>query len=86
MAAAARRAGVYLIVVSGYRSDAEQARLFAPSPILICFACSGPSRGDADPPQGPSLPSVTSTSEGARLPGTDFRFSLAKQERHDREW
>jgi LAS superfamily LD-carboxypeptidase LdcB len=29
MAAAARRDGIYLIVVSGYRSDAEQARLFA---------------------------------------------------------
>jgi soluble lytic murein transglycosylase-like protein len=32
MAAAARRDGVYLIVVSGYRSDAEQAKLFAAHP------------------------------------------------------
>jgi hypothetical protein len=32
MAAAARRAGIYLIVVSGYRSDAEQAKLFAAHP------------------------------------------------------
>jgi LAS superfamily LD-carboxypeptidase LdcB len=33
MAAAARReAGLYLIVTSGYRSDAEQARLFAAHP------------------------------------------------------
>ncbi len=32
MAAAARRDGIYLIVVSGYRSDAEQARLFAAHP------------------------------------------------------
>jgi soluble lytic murein transglycosylase-like protein len=33
MAAAARReAGLYLIVTSGYRSDAEQARLFAANP------------------------------------------------------
>jgi hypothetical protein len=32
MAAAARRDGTYLIVVSGYRSDAEQARLFAAHP------------------------------------------------------
>lgn len=32
MAAAARAAGVSLIVVSGYRSDAEQARLFAAHP------------------------------------------------------
>src|SRR5919197_513071 len=32
MAAAARREGHYLIVVSGYRSDAEQARLFAAHP------------------------------------------------------
>src|SRR4051794_36447686 len=32
MAAAARRDGIYLIVVSGYRSDAEQAKLFAAHP------------------------------------------------------
>ena len=32
MAAAARRAGIALIVNSGYRSDAEQARLFAANP------------------------------------------------------
>ena len=32
MAAAARRDGIYLIVVSGFRSDAEQARLFAAHP------------------------------------------------------
>ncbi len=32
MAAAARRAGVTLIVVSGFRSDAEQAQLFAQHP------------------------------------------------------
>jgi hypothetical protein len=32
MAAAARRAGLSLIVTSGYRSDAEQARLFAAHP------------------------------------------------------
>jgi hypothetical protein len=32
MAAAARRDGIYLIVVSGYRSDAEQAKLFAAQP------------------------------------------------------
>jgi hypothetical protein len=32
MAAAARRDGVYLIVISGYRSDAEQAKLFAAHP------------------------------------------------------
>jgi LAS superfamily LD-carboxypeptidase LdcB len=33
MAAAARReAGLYLIVTSGYRSDPEQARLFAAHP------------------------------------------------------
>jgi soluble lytic murein transglycosylase-like protein len=32
LAAAARRDGIYLIVVSGYRSDAEQARLFAAHP------------------------------------------------------
>ncbi len=32
MAAAARRDGLYLIVTSGYRSDAEQARLFAAHP------------------------------------------------------
>jgi D-alanyl-D-alanine carboxypeptidase-like protein len=32
MAAAARRDGVYLIITSGYRSDAEQARLFAAHP------------------------------------------------------
>ena len=32
MAAAARRDGINLIVVSGYRSDAEQARLFAAHP------------------------------------------------------
>ncbi len=33
MAAAARReAGLLLIVTSGYRSDAEQARLFAANP------------------------------------------------------
>jgi hypothetical protein len=32
MAAAARRDGIYLIVISGYRSDAEQARLFAAHP------------------------------------------------------
>ena len=32
MAAAARRDGIYLIVVSGYRSDAEQAELFAAHP------------------------------------------------------
>jgi hypothetical protein len=32
MAAAARRAGVALVVVSGYRSDAEQAELFARHP------------------------------------------------------
>jgi transglycosylase-like protein with SLT domain/D-alanyl-D-alanine carboxypeptidase-like protein/putative Flp pilus-assembly TadE/G-like protein len=32
MAAAARRAGIYLSVTSGFRSDAEQARLFAAHP------------------------------------------------------
>jgi D-alanyl-D-alanine carboxypeptidase len=32
MAAAARRDGSYLIVISGYRSDAEQAKLFAAHP------------------------------------------------------
>ena len=32
MAAAARRDGIYLLVVSGYRSDAEQAKLFAAQP------------------------------------------------------
>jgi hypothetical protein len=32
MAAAARRSGIALIVVSGYRSDAEQAQLFAQHP------------------------------------------------------
>ena len=32
MAAAARRDGIYLIVVSGFRSDAEQAKLFAAHP------------------------------------------------------
>ena len=32
MAAAARRDGINLIVVSGYRSDQEQARLFAAQP------------------------------------------------------
>ena len=32
MAAAARRAGIDLVVVSGFRSDAEQARLFAQHP------------------------------------------------------
>jgi Transglycosylase SLT domain/D-alanyl-D-alanine carboxypeptidase len=32
MAAAARRDGIYLIVISGYRSDAEQAKLFAAHP------------------------------------------------------
>jgi LAS superfamily LD-carboxypeptidase LdcB len=34
MAAAARRDGINLIVVSGYRSDQEQARLFAAPPSL----------------------------------------------------
>src|SRR5512144_1758356 len=32
MAAAARRAGLDLVVVSGFRSDAEQAQLFARHP------------------------------------------------------
>ena len=32
MAAAARRAGIDLVVVSGFRSDAEQAELFARHP------------------------------------------------------
>ena len=32
LAAAARRAGIPLIITSGYRSDAEQARLFAANP------------------------------------------------------
>jgi LAS superfamily LD-carboxypeptidase LdcB len=38
MAAAARHDDIYLIVVSGYRSDAEQAKLFAaqPAPQLLC--------------------------------------------------
>jgi LAS superfamily LD-carboxypeptidase LdcB len=37
MAAAARLAGVYLIITSGYRSDAEQARLFAAQPAPELF-------------------------------------------------
>jgi LAS superfamily LD-carboxypeptidase LdcB len=38
MAAAARReAGIALIVISGYRSDAEQARLFAAQPAPQLF-------------------------------------------------
>jgi LAS superfamily LD-carboxypeptidase LdcB len=32
LSAAARRAGIALVVNSGYRSDAEQARLFAQHP------------------------------------------------------
>jgi hypothetical protein len=32
MAAAARRAGISLVITSGYRSDAEQAKLFAQNP------------------------------------------------------
>jgi len=38
MAAAARGEGIYLIVVSGYRADAEQARLFAAQPAPRFFA------------------------------------------------
>jgi LAS superfamily LD-carboxypeptidase LdcB len=39
MAAAARReAGLHLIVTSGYRSDAEQARLFAAQPKPCLFS------------------------------------------------
>jgi DNA-binding NarL/FixJ family response regulator len=41
MAAAARRDGVYLIVVSGFRSDAEQARLFAAQPAPQLFRVLG---------------------------------------------
>jgi LAS superfamily LD-carboxypeptidase LdcB len=38
MAAAARReAGLYLSITSGYRSDAEQAKLFAAKPTLHLF-------------------------------------------------
>jgi hypothetical protein len=37
MAAAARRDGIYLIVTSGYRSDSEQARLFAAQPAPQLF-------------------------------------------------
>jgi D-alanyl-D-alanine carboxypeptidase len=45
MAAAGRRDGVYLIVVSGYRSDAEQARLFAAQPAPRLFRLLSPLRG-----------------------------------------
>ncbi len=38
MARAARHDGVYLIVVSGYRSDAEQAKLFAAQPAPRLFS------------------------------------------------
>jgi hypothetical protein len=39
MAAAARReAGLYLSVTSGFRSDAEQARLFAAQPVPHLFS------------------------------------------------
>jgi LAS superfamily LD-carboxypeptidase LdcB len=35
MSAGAHREGIYLIVVSGYRSDAEQAKLFAAQPVPL---------------------------------------------------
>jgi hypothetical protein len=41
MAAAARRDGIYLIVISGYRSDAEQAKLFAAHPAPQLFRVLG---------------------------------------------
>jgi LAS superfamily LD-carboxypeptidase LdcB len=40
-AAAGREAGIALIVVSGYRSDAEQAKLFAAQPSPQLFVCRG---------------------------------------------
>jgi hypothetical protein len=36
--ASRREAGLYLIVTSGYRSDAEQAKLFAAQPIPHLFS------------------------------------------------
>jgi hypothetical protein len=62
MAAAARfEAGLYLIVTSGYRSDAEQARparssMVSPAELL--------SRGDADPARGASLQALSAVSVG----------------------
>src|SRR5215218_4085709 len=50
MAAAARRDRIYLIVVSGYRSDAEQARLFAAQASPRLFPSSGSPHREADLP------------------------------------
>jgi hypothetical protein len=53
MAAAARHDRIYLIVVSGFRSDAEQARLFAAQPAPELFRLLRPStacRGELPAP------------------------------------
>jgi hypothetical protein len=63
--------GHLLIVVSGYRSDAEQAKLFAAQPTLNCSPCSGPQASEphdsvvAEPVARPVDASATDTGKAA---------------------
>jgi MarR family len=74
-AAARREAGLYLIVTSGYRSDAEQARLFAqyPDPKWVApparaSTATPPSSTSARPPPTAGSPPTPSGSASFRGP------------------